>query len=498
MTWHPAGLDVFLGSVPRFAASDVEEGQFPQCPDRVGISARFGKSDTAPETEPFGQGMIARLRDIVEALARGRDSDADGGLKRAAETYRDQHAGVRAFLDMAALNYLEFLEAREVEVGRLTYVGHSCWRPVESGVVELKLWAPVYRSASGSREVHRLRYGSAKSEVTNWALVAAWIVSEGRFDVSVVEVGLLDGTESVLLSDASPTEIEEAHQEVTLPRLRRMYGETGRVPSANNCARCLAVTQCGDVIPLDLFAGQKDATPWLRVASQSVLDRHARCPAHGYLRSRYLPREAQWFGAADRGIRIHEWIAQAHDSDESCRERLESQVPPGDDLPYLRAHVEQCDRSGRATLAVERAIVGWDAGTGNVIDMRPDEVCRLDDGTLVLRELKTTENAALLDRDAAFDHYASFAQWWLAVLSGGLVGHFGATGGVLELEVLTPDGGAVHRFNLADSTTQFWMEGWAVDTPALWLGDRAFEPLPGPQCEFCDMGRWCPEGPRQP
>lgn len=163
-------------------------------------------------------------------------------------------------------------------------------------------------------------------------------------------------------------------------------------------------------------------------------------------------------------------------------------------MAYLVAHTSQCDRSACSTVCSEETLVGWDAAIGDVIFMKPDEILKRNDGALILREIKTTSNPGALDPTFAWDQFADVANWWAAALRGGLIQHFGAASAVLELEILTPDGVAVHRRWLADPGVDFQIEGWLLDAPTLWLADRAFPPCPGTQCAQCEVIRWCRDG----
>ena len=137
--------------------------------------------------------------------------------------------------------------------------------------------------------------------------------------------------------------------------------------------------------------------------------------------------------------------------------------------------------------------MGWDAKLADVIFMKPDEVV-LRDGVLVLREIKTLASAAVVEADNAWDQFSDVVAWWLNVLDSGLAAHFGAADALLELEVLTPAGGAVYQLATDQDEARFQVAGWRLDTPALWLIDRSFLPTPGPQCARCEFLRWCREG----
>lgn len=492
MTWSPQGIPARLGARAAFSLSDVEESDFPRCPAQVGIKARNGRLDHSPQQEPFENLLTAMIRDVVVAVVQGRGGDEDGGLARAHATHDGRHPLIREFLDAAALNYLDFLESREVEVGKLTYVDYSHRRDLATEV-SLKLWAPVFQTEDGTREVHRLRYNAARTEAGHWDAGAAWVVNRGVHTVTVVEFGLGNGSEAVLRDSSGPEAVRASMETTLLPDLRSLYSANDLIPGTN-CVGCKAVAHCPALIQMDLFPGVLDATPWVRSLSESDLARYRTCPAKALAKSLHLPSEFTSRDGIERGVRVHRWIADRHARNIACADALLIEgTGAAEDDPYLDAHADLCDRTNSTTLSLEQTLVGWDAKLADVIFMKPDEVV-LRDGALVLREIKTSTNGAALDADIAWGQFEEIAAWWLAVLEGGLAAHFGASAAVLELEVLTPGGGAVHRLATDDEEARFRVGGWRLDTPALWLTDRAFLPSPGPHCARCEFLRWCQEG----
>lgn len=490
--WSPQGIQARLGTSAAFSLSDVEESDYPRCPAHIGIKARNGRLDHGPRQEPFENLLTAKIKDVVIAIVRGRGSDSDGGLARARATHEGRHPLIREFLDTAALNYLEFLEAREAEVGNLVYVDYAHRRDIATDV-SLKLWAPVYQTEDGTREVHRLRYNEARSGTGHWATGAAWVVNREAHAATVVEFGLASGSEAVVQDRAEPDAVRESMESTLVPDLRNLYSANHLVPGSN-CIGCKAAAHCPALIQMDLFAGKVDATPWVRSLTEADLARYRQCPAKALAKSLHLPSETNFGDAKERGVRVHRWIADRHAGTISCADAFLIEGTEAEaDGPYLSAHVDLCDRTGSATLSLEQTLVGWDAGLNDVILMKPDEVV-LRDGVLVLREIKTSTSEAALDGTVAWEQFADVGAWWLTVLDGGLAERFGATTAVVELEVLTPNGGAVHHLSTDEDEARFRMAGWCLDTPALWLTDRDFLPRPGPNCTRCEFLRWCMEG----
>lgn len=492
MRWSAPGIPAKLGSGAAFSLSDVEDSGFQRCPAHVGIRARNGSLDQAPPQKPFESLLTAMIKNLVVAVARGRATDDDGGLARAHATHEGQHPLVRDFLDAAALNYLEFLESREVEVGSLTYVDYFHRRDLVPEV-SLKLWAPVYQTEDGAREVHRLRYNRPKTEGGHWDTGAAWVVNAGVRSVTVVEFGLGDGSEALLRDRADPEAVLATMETEVVPELRSLYSANDLLPGSN-CVGCKAVALCPALIQMDLFPGVPDDIPWVRSISESDLARYRECPSKALAKSLHLPSESTARAGIERGVRVHRWIADRHTGTTSCADALLIEgTGVAEDEPYLDAHAALCDRTDSATLSLEQTLVGWDAKLVDVIFMKPDEVV-LRNGVLVLREIKTSTNQSVLSADLAWERYANVAAWWLTVLDGGLAAHFGAKTAVLELEVLTPAGGAVHHLATDEDGARFRVSGWRLDTPALWLADRDCLPSPGPSCARCEFIRWCKEG----
>jgi len=493
MSWLPNDLTLsYPGGRPYYSASKVETSDWPSCPVKVGIDARRARVNGEAPEAPFDSLLVASIKTAIDALITGRRVDADTALARAQATYAARHPGIRAFLDTAMENYLDFIESREAVVGPLTYRDFSHRRIVTSDF-DVKMWAPVFTDLNGRAEVHRLRYGKARGDATEWATAVAWIASNGM-PATVFEVGLTAGLERVLLDSVAPEEVHRRFESEVLPRLREAHAATNPV-AGSDCAECKAAPACGALIHVDAFRGLRDSVASVRALSASDLNRYRSCPASWYLRSMRLPSDAATGEALERGARVHEWIAERHVADEACTGALASAegIEAGD-MPMLRAHAEGCDRPEGRSIAVEETLVAWDDGAHLVLYLKPDELFVRGD-TLVLREIKTTEKVILLDSEtAARDEYSDVLAWWLAVVRGGLAQHFGASRGEVELEVLTPAGGVRYAFAADDPSTDYLVEGWLLDVPDAWMNDNSWLPNPGPRCADCTVARWCEFG----
>lgn len=494
MTWEPNGVVLRSeGERPAYSVSAVEETSYARCPLRVGLQARRAQPDSPVATEPFEESLTARFKDIVVAIAQTRRQGPESALRVAGLTFRN-FPRLDIYLQKAAENYLEFLEAREERVGPLTYVDYSL-RAVVTVDFDTKLWAPVFTRADGTIEIHRLRQGSAKASHDPWAVAAAWIAT--RRDprppaVSVIEVGLVDGTECVVVNEQPPEALHQAFGSEPLHSLRRAHQDLAPI-SCGDCSSCAAVACCNAPIAVDMLQGEVDVNPWLRSLSASDLRLHSQCPRRWFLKSRHLPRESEMSPEMQRGILVHERIADVHAAGAACDANLLDDVSDPIAQAMLAGHVTTCT-TDLDPVTIEQTLTLWDSNANLVMYMKPDEVLR-DGEALVIRERKTTTKGHLVnDRTAARDEFHTVIAWSLAALGGGLASHFGATRSRVELEVLTPEGSAVHQFEVGSAESNAQVAAWIDGDVAPWLLDTDWPTKASPACESCDFRRWCPEG----
>jgi len=159
----------------------------------------------------------------------------------------------------------------------------------------------------------------------------------------------------------------------------------------------------------------------------------------------------------------------------------------------LAGHVSTCS-TDRDVVTIEETLTLWDSSANLVMYMKPDELLR-ERNSLVVRERKTTAKTHLVhDRAAARDEFHDVIAWSLAALDGGLAGHFGAGRGVVELEVLTAEGSAVHEFEVGTEESDALVAAWIDGPLAQWLLDTEWPTKASPSCATCEFRRWCPEG----
>lgn len=494
MGWSPPGVALTDdGGRPSYAVSALGSGPRRPCPVKVGLRARRARVEGAPEESSFDAGVDAHLKKVVEALAARRGRGTDAALEAARLTHHRNEV-LSPFLADAAEHYLDFLEGHEEAVGTLTYTSYLTSTTVTEEF-DSKVWAPVYRRDDGSAEVHRLRRGRATGVCDAWATAAGWVVSRALgVPVSVVEVGLEDGVEAVLVDLATAEDLRAPFASTVLPTLRGLHIDDNPV-AGRDCGDCAAAAHCPAVIAVDMFEGQRDGNPWVRSLSVSDLKVHARCPRQWRLRDLRLPAQPFSNDGLERGLLVHEAIAAAHRAGGGCA------VGDGADdgldeqgRGMLNAHATLCDRTDRLTVALEQTLVMWDTGAQVVLYMKPDEVCR-QGSTLVVREVKTTGKPQLVsDRTAARDEYHDVLGWALAAMRGGLLDHYGAERGTIELEVLTATAGAIHVFDTDSVEADLLVGAWIDGSPAQWLMDTSWPTRPGPACATCAYRAWCPDG----
>lgn len=494
MTWDPDGVILrWAGEKPAYSIGAVEGGDFPRCPLRAGLQARRAQADLQVETEPFGDLLTARFKDMVIAIANTHRHGPERALRSARLTYRN-FSRLELYLDKAAENYLEFLEAREAQVGLLTYVDYSL-RAVVTKDFDTKVWAPVFTRDGGAVEIHRLRFGSAQEDHEDWAVAAAWVATRREprpTCVSVIEVGLLDGTEFVVLDEESPESLHDRFAAQPLESLKDIHQNVAPVACAD-CASCSAVAVCTAPIAVDMLQGEKDSNPWVRSLSAADLRVHTQCPRRWFLRSRKLPRDTELSPEMQRGILVHERIASFHLQGNQCHASLLDGVSDPVAQAMLAGHVSTCS-TDRDVVTIEETLTLWDSSANLVMYMKPDELLR-ERNSLVVRERKTTAKTHLVhDRAAARDEFHDVIAWSLAALDGGLAGHFGAGRGVVELEVLTAEGSAVHEFEVGTEESDALVAAWIDGPLAQWLLDTEWPTKASPSCATCELRRWCPEG----
>jgi hypothetical protein len=221
----------------------------------------------------------------------------------------------------------------------------------------------------------------------------------------------------------------------------------------------------------------------------------------------HLPRDGELSEALQRGTALHHVLAQAHARGRRCAAAdfpapgsPECDQVVGDDLdeaayalayPLLCAHLDLCPFGDEEVelLTVERTLYGFDDQADVVTATKADLLWKVGD-SLLLREVKTTQDQLNPDSDGVFDRYFQVA-WDLVALESGLLDRFACQVGEVQLEVLSPLGSTVYRYRTDDEVMMLMARGRVHHVVEEWLYDETWTPKPGVQCATCPVGRWC-------
>jgi hypothetical protein len=491
-------------------AEDAEDGG--KCPLHLALKVR---PRTVPETGAWAKRrdyfMLGILTDAIQRVnfLVGNGTDLWEAVESGKSAFTTEHSGVRLFLGHALDRFFEYHEAREVELGPLRLV--DVFPSFEKGSgARLSAWGALYESASGNREMRRFRITSARDRTTAWAYVAAHVAAEarGQYAVSkvwVTEIGLNDGIEAHVLSGI--TRREAANLYVQHGRPAVMAATRGTVPKPGRaCSSCKLTGSCAALIPVPGFMQVTTVGPSTLSLAASDLERYDRCPAQWYMEAQHLPKQVESNEAALRGIAVHQWLRAAHERGIPCS--LDDLPLPGSAMPaigadfldetlyalgypYLRSHVDCCPlKDGPLdAIATERTIYGYDSIADVVVATKADAVWRRN-GTVVVREIKTTQDQINSDADGMLDRHIA-VPWDLVALSRGMAQHFGAAVGQVELEVLTPNGGEVFTYRTDDEALMKMAVGQLRRLTKAWMEDAAWATMPSPGCTTCGVRRWC-------
>ncbi|MFI6078884.1 PD-(D/E)XK nuclease family protein [Actinoplanes sp. NPDC051343] len=503
----------------KITASDVDSAE--RCPQQGYVKSRKPSRIVGPLAwEKRWDADPIPLKHFLTALGAylysGSLPERDR-MSRSRRTYARAHPGVRTFLDHALDNYLDFLGSRERPGIRARYLGFDTEFRVARGGA-LAVWAPVYEIGPGHVEVHRLRIRRTHPELTGWAQLAAYAVSQahGAASVSVVDVSLYHDPavarhESVLVDRISAGEAEAIYLADVRPHV--MATVQGGPPSTGHgCGDCLVAGVCDALIPMDRALMQTGPGPYLRSISANELFVYERCPAQWFLEKKTrlpLVTDRADNAATSRGRGVHDWLKVAHRRGRPCTADdlpLPADRSPQhvgftalDDqqyaaaFPFLLTHLEQCPLAGGGeVLVADETLYGWDATADTVIAGRPDLLYRRD-GILVLRETKSTEGPVAKDPDDARDGFDGIVYWWLRMMQAGYLQHFGATSGRVELEILGPDESICHSYPTDDEDLEIIAETRVRHLVADWHADTTWASRSNPLCTRCPVAVWCPD-----
>ncbi len=438
----------------------------------------------------------------------------------------------------AAEGYLEVLERLRVEGVAVadSIVRHTFYTADQGGgsaVTEWWAWGLLHVSRDSQvRDFHLLRWGTAGARpMTDAALgIVARVAAEATVAadglrwserwypapaqprpgarVRVHEIGVLDGSVALLL-DCSVEEALGRHEKSLPGALLALAG--GSATPGGHCAECAIRPECTALPRLRGVSGVIAHSPFTRRFSPSELVAARSCTWRHHLhRELHLPAEHEGSTAAQtRGSRVHRWLEEAHGRGVPCtaEDLPESGVGEvgerlGWDEPTARAvrrfllpHLEQCPLAGGEAVAVfpEWTLTAWDTDADVVLTTRTDLVVDQGD-VVVVRETKTADARRLPPGESDLLDY--FPQVALAVclVADGLDPVSGLVGpprpGVVELELLTEDHGAVVRFSTTDEETVHQARVVLAELIDPLLA-AAPQPDPGPHCRWCPVSRWC-------
>lgn len=463
--------------------------------------------------QPF---MLGVIRDIIVALHRDDRTATWEGLQEAlAEQmahHPSLHPGVKAYIPHAVENYLDAHDEIAALHSEMQYITMD---PVTGDSRrQLKVWAPLYRAADGTREIRRLRTSAARSskgpQDDRWTMVAAYIASKLQMKtapaIRVVEVGLHDGSTEIVFQ-GTPDEVRARYDEYVRPVIQGLL-QPGDYRPGQSCQKCKLAGCCPSLRDLTGCLGQKRPGPHTRSVSAADLELYSKCAARWYLEwVCLLPREYSSSDAAERGTLIHTWLAQAHARGTRCTEAdltpyddegtftgtlTESQYAKAHD--FLVAHARSCALDSEwETISIESPVYGYDAAADVVIASQPDMVCRDSSGRIIVHETKTTTEMPA-DKKDAFDRF--FAVPWLINMAGTDKDVFGESHVLprVELEVITPKDSRKFVWDLEHDDDTVRMAHADVRRRAgAWNRDITWSSAPGPQCTWCPVRRWCPD-----
>jgi len=545
MSWvMPVGV-VGDAEVVRLAGSLLDRGD-GQCAEFAALKARpkvvpdAGERRYAP-WETFPLGIVMEIIDSVEFDGAEIEYAMGHVLSGRRSTV---HPGTAKWLRHATLAYFAAdarlaagLAAGGVELhpqSRARVVQHTAGESVRM----LTAWGRWYASSDGTvREFRRLRYRRPRGKSTDASTLAlAHVTSAGSLAagnlsrdvpvaviadravpptrVRVVEVGLTDATETLLI-DARPDEIRRWYSEQVRPVAAGMLIGGSRVPGGD-CTECKIKLSCGALPHAPGLLGLTDRGTHHRTWSVSTGRYYQVCPAQAHLRELRIPGDDTISDAVRRGIAVHGWMAAAHDRpghspcstadlpEPGCGELgIAAQVM--DDLeyrrlrPFLMQHLAVCPlaRPGAVTdVAAERPAAAFDTVADVLVIANPDLVCRID-GRPVYRELKTSAASREITTSNALSLVPQLA---LAVcmIADGVFGDGprtagGHVAGRVELEMLTPASAQVIMFETAGAGVVTTARQILARLASAWHRDIDFKAVPGQWCAACPVARWCPD-----
>jgi hypothetical protein len=510
------------------------------------------------EPTPVGDFPLGLVRDALLTLLATPGPDPQKGeqqqgeqlvdpvtaaIDRAiADSWQDWEPDVRPVVEAGVLGYLEVLDslrAADELPGTLVFPHLVAVQDPETDRVEMWAWAIHHISVDGTlREAHLLRWRSADSLplADAEAALIAHVAGSGVISdhdrwfkpflpstavtqpppaqqVRVRIVGVLDASEDVRF-DGTPDEAARRTQAEVPAHLGMLAG--GRTRPGSGCAGCNVRHVCAGPLRMPGLLGVTGYSERTRAVSPSDLWTHRACPRQLHLtRDLGLPRTPMGDSPAlVRGVQVHAWLAAAHARCTACTADDLPESLDDDSLaaslgwtaeqyatnrPYLLHHLVQCplEDPWARDLTTELAVTAWDTDANVIFSTRPDTAWRTDGGRWVLRETKTLSPRGLPeDRTELLARYTQVAAS-ICLLADGFTpdSEPAETPGVVQLELLGPDEGAVVEYDASDPIVVLVARTALADRVDEWLFDSEHPIGTNPPCRTCPVFDWCEVSP---
>lgn len=483
----------------------------------VGVYAEA--RDWATRKDPRSVFLLAAVRSVL-ALAKTPadldsvikaglgDSATEPSLQAAKAMVRNALNAVEDFAAEDAANELEFQPTADF----------VCVAYDESQRIELTSWGVYYQSVDKNiRELRMFCYRDAEQARDRNQLIAAvnillngaltdgppsrWtepyqtLATNPPQRVRVRQIGCLDGSAAMLFDGDAASAAAFVGGVSTV--VQDFLTDPTFTPG-NNCVECRYRISCPEIKKLPGFLGLPTSGKISKSLSRPMLSSYQRCNYQYFLTYVLkLPKKQFESNAAiDRGNAVHEWIMKAH----------ERQIPcSAADLPdnelgqiatslgwtkdylaqarnWLNSHISVCPfQHPNTKLVSEQSKTIWDCDADVVITTRADELGSRESKSL-WREIKTT---TILAEVAESDYLMLYPQVAFAI------GIQSELGGLVELELLTPERGQVIAFDASDPRTVLTARRAMAMSFDQLHHDETFTASPGTACVSCPVSAWC-------
>ncbi|CAB4574996.1 MAG: hypothetical protein F2563_02670 [Actinobacteria bacterium] len=372
----------------------------------------------------------------------------------------------------------------------------------DKSVRELRMFC--YRDADLARDRNQLitavnillNGASTDGPLARWTEPYQTLPTNPPQRVRIRQIGCLDSSAATLFDgDAASA----AAFVGGMPAIVQDFLTNPEFTPGNNCVECKFRISCPEITKVPGFLGLPTAGKISKSLSRAMLSSYQRCNYQYFLTYVLkLPKKTFESNAAIvRGNAVHEWIMAAHERQIACS---------SSDLPaaglgaiatklgwtqeylaqarnWINSHIQVCPFQHAAThLLSEQTRTVWDCDADVVITTRADELGTRA-GKSLWREIKTTSTMSEMTKNEYLLLYpqVAFAIGIQAAAGGGLV----------ELEILTPETGQIVAFDAADPAIQL------AATTALAINfdqlhhDEEFSASPGMACISCPVSAWC-------